>query len=82
MRRRRACFSRKPIFSPRAPSPGVAGGTPQGKRAITLDASKLKGVDDLREGDHVDLLASIPGGHAGRGPFQRRAVGNQRRGDS
>ncbi len=38
----------------------MAGGTPEGKRAITLDASKLKGASDLKEGDHVDLLASIP----------------------
>jgi hypothetical protein len=36
------------------------GGTPQGKRAITLDAGKLKGVHELKEGDHVDLLASVP----------------------
>ena len=30
------------------------------KRAITLDAGKLKGVHDLKEGDHLDLLASVP----------------------
>ncbi len=39
---------------------GVAGGIPHGKRAYTLDASKLKGIHDLGEGDHLDLLASIP----------------------
>ena len=70
-------------FLPEGTHPGVAGGTPEGKRAITLDASKLKGVvHDLKEGDHVVLLASIPRGHAGRGPFQRRAIGNERGGDS
>ena len=31
-------------LSARGTHPGVAGGTPQGKRAITLDAGKLKGV--------------------------------------
>ena len=46
-------------FLPEGTRPGVVGGTPQGKRAITLDASKLKGVYDLKEGDHVDLLASV-----------------------
>jgi hypothetical protein len=47
-------------FLPEGTRPGVTGGTPEGKRAITLDASKLKGAHDLRGGDHVDLLASIP----------------------
>ena len=46
-------------FLPPGTRPGVVGGTPQGKRAITLDASKLKGAHDLSEGDHVDLLASV-----------------------
>ncbi len=40
--------------------PGVAGGTPLGKRSLTLDAGKLKGVFGLQEGDHLDLLADIP----------------------
>ena len=69
-------------FLPVGTRPGVVGGTPEGKRAITLDASKLKGVYDLKEGDHVDLLASISRGHAGCGPFQFRAVGDQHCGDS
>ena len=47
-------------FLPKGTHPGVAGGTPPGKLAITLDASKLRGVHDLKEGDHVDLLASTP----------------------
>ena len=59
-------------FLPAGTRPGVAGGTPQGKRAITLDAGKLKGVHELKDGDHVDLLASVavdmPGvGHSGSG---------------
>ncbi len=48
-------------FLPEGTRPGVVGGTPQGKRALTLDAAKLKGcVFELKEGDHVDLLASVP----------------------
>ena len=45
---------------PQGTHSGVAGGIPPGKRAYTLDASKLKGIHDLGEGDHLDLLASIP----------------------
>ena len=59
-------------FLPEGTSPGPAGGTPLGKRAITLDATKLKGVHELKEGDVVDLLASVavdmPGaGHSNSG---------------
>jgi hypothetical protein len=44
---------------PKGTHPGVAGGTPPGKLAITFDASKLKGVVyDLKAGDHVVLQAS------------------------
>jgi hypothetical protein len=53
------CF-REVDFLPPGSSPGVAGGTPSGKRAYCLNATELKGVvHDLRAGDHVDLLASI-----------------------
>ena len=63
------CFT-EDDFLPAGTRPGVVGGTPAGKRAITLDAGKLKGVHDLKEGDHLDLLASVsvdmPGaGHSG-----------------
>ena len=67
-------------FLPDGTSPGVAGGTPAGKLAITLDASKLKGVVyDLKEGDHVVLQASIavdmPGaGHSSGGRFGTNVV--------
>ena len=62
-------------FLPPGSSPGVAGGTPEGKEAFTLDASRLKGiVYDLRAGDHVVLQAStavdMPGaGHSNGGRF-------------
>ena len=66
-------------FLPAGTRPGVVGGTPQGKRAITLDASKLKGAHDLSEGDHLDLLASVsvdmPGaGHSGSGRLGNNVV--------
>ena len=54
-----AYFFSESDFLPVGTHPGVAGGTPLGKRAITLDAGKLKGVHELKEGDHVDLLASV-----------------------
>ncbi len=47
-------------FLPPGTRPGIAGGTPEGKCAYTLEASKLKGADELQAGDHVDLLVSIP----------------------
>lgn len=48
-------------FLPLGTRPGVVGGTPSGKRAYTLEVKTLKGsVHDLREGDRVDLLASVP----------------------
>jgi Flp pilus assembly protein CpaB len=46
-------------FLPEGTRPGIVAGIPSGKRAITLDASNLQGVFDLKEGDHVDLLASV-----------------------
>ena len=58
--KRAGLFFSEADFLPPGTRPGVVGGTPEGKRAITLDAAKLKGVQELREGDHVDLLASIP----------------------
>lgn len=48
-------------FLPEGSSPGVAGGTPAGKQAITLDVSKLRGsLHDLKAGDHVNVMATIP----------------------
>ncbi|MGO8746619.1 MAG: hypothetical protein ACLQNE_11580 [Thermoguttaceae bacterium] len=54
-------FFKESDFLPAGTHPGVVGGTPHGKRAFTLEADKLKGcVHELKEGDHVDLLVSIP----------------------
>jgi hypothetical protein len=53
-------FTEKDFF-PVGTKPGITAGIPLGKRAITLDAGKLKGcVHDLKEGDHFDLIASVP----------------------
>ena len=45
-------------FLPAGTPPGLAGGIPPGKRALTLDAGKVAGARALRLGDHFDLMAS------------------------
>jgi len=47
-------------FLPNGTRDGVVGGIPPGKRAMTLDASKIGGIHALQAGDHLDLLASAP----------------------
>ena len=47
-------------FFPQGTPEGIAGATPAGMRAITLDATKLTGVHALNAGDQIDLLASFP----------------------
>ncbi|QDV45842.1 hypothetical protein Enr13x_57450 [Stieleria neptunia] len=49
-------------FFPKGTPEGLAGATPQGMRAITLDATRLTGVHSLGAGDLIDLLASVPVG--------------------
>ena len=63
-------------FLPRGTRPGIAAGIPRGKRAITLDASKIRGAHDVREGDQVDLLASIPVDMPGANHSGGRSGGN------
>ena len=66
--RRRVTAKEKPAgfifteddFLPKGTLPGVAAGVPSNKRAMTLEASKLKGIDLLQTGDHLDLLAAVP----------------------
>jgi hypothetical protein len=57
-------------FFPQGTPEGLAGATPQGMRAITLDATRLTGVHSLGAGDLIDLLASIP---MGEGPMSQPA---------
>ena len=45
-------------FLPEGTRSGVVGGIPPGKRAMTLDASRIGGIHALQAGDHLDLLAS------------------------
>lgn len=52
-------FSESTFFPTGTPE-GLAGATPQGMRAITLDATRLTGVHSLNAGDQIDLLASVP----------------------
>jgi Flp pilus assembly protein CpaB len=47
-------------FLPKGTLPGVVAGIPPGMRALTLEAGKLKGIDTLQVGDHLDLLAALP----------------------
>jgi Flp pilus assembly protein CpaB len=56
----RGQFFSEDDFLPRGTAPGLAGGIPPGKRALTLDASKVIGARALRLGDHFDLMASTP----------------------
>lgn len=53
------------IFFPLGTPTGIAGATPPGMRAITLDASRLTGVHALNAGDRIDLMASVPAGELG-----------------
>lgn len=47
-------------FLPKGTLPGVVAGVPENMRALTLEADKLKGIDTLQVGDHLDLLAAVP----------------------
>jgi Flp pilus assembly protein CpaB len=47
-------------FLPKGTLPGLVAGIPPGKRALTLDAVKLRGIDLLQTGDRFDLLAAVP----------------------
>lgn len=51
---------REETFFPQGTPEGIAGATPPGMRAITLDATKLTGVHALNAGDRIDLMASVP----------------------
>ena len=50
---------REAIFFPQGTPEGIAGATPPGMRAITLDATKLTGVHSLNAGDQIDLIANV-----------------------
>lgn len=52
-------------FFPQGTPEGIAGATPPGMRAVTLDATKLTGVHALNAGDTIDLMANVPVGEVG-----------------
>jgi Flp pilus assembly protein CpaB len=47
-------------FLPEGTRPGLTGGTPAGKRALTLSIEQVNGAFGLRTGDHIDLMATAP----------------------
>lgn len=47
-------------FEPKGSRDGIVAGIPSGKRSLRLDASKLEGMFGLKEGDHIDLVATVP----------------------
>ena len=46
-------------FLPPGTKPGMAAGVPSGKRSYVLDARQVDGVNDLKIGDHIDVLAAV-----------------------
>lgn len=47
-------------FLPRGTRPGLAAGVPPGKRALTIPAEKVTGLELLRQGDRFDLVVALP----------------------
>jgi hypothetical protein len=47
-------------FMPPGTPPGLAGATPPGMVGIPVEADKIKGIHPLKQGDHFDLVASLP----------------------
>lgn len=47
-------------FYPEGTREGIAAGIPPGKKAITVQTSKIRGLDLLRQGDSFDLFVSLP----------------------
>ena len=64
-------FFQESDFLPAGTSAGVSAGVPLGKRAYTFNAGSLDGcVYQVKQGDHVDLMVSVPvdmpgAGHSG-----------------
>lgn len=69
---------RETAFFPRGTPEGIAGATPPGMRAITLDANKLQGIHSLQAGNRLDLLASFPTGQTGKSNTTPGLLTNQR----
>ena len=52
---------RETSFFPKGTPEGIAGATPPGMRGIVIPTENLTGVYMLKAGDHVDLIANVPG---------------------
>jgi Flp pilus assembly protein CpaB len=46
-------------FLPKGTQAGLVAGIPAGKRALTLEAEKIKGVAGVKAGDHVDIIGTL-----------------------
>lgn len=55
-------------FFPDGTPEGIAGATPPGMKAVTLDATMLTGIHSLNSGDRLDLIASAPVSGPAPGP--------------
>ncbi len=64
-------------FLPKGTRPGMVGGIPPGKRAMTLDASQVRGLKELQIGDRFDLLSSDPVDMQGMQPQVRWNSGSR-----
>ena len=51
---------KKSDFLPVGSSTGIAGGVPAGKQGFFLEVDEIPGLRFLKQGDHFDLLASLP----------------------
>jgi hypothetical protein len=47
-------------FYPKGTAPGETAGVPPGKRGLTLDPDKLRGIRSLQAGDRIDILGAVP----------------------
>jgi len=50
-------------FLEKGTRPGLAAGIPEGKFALTVPATDVAGLEQLRSGDRFDLLAALPERH-------------------
>ena len=47
-------------FYPRGTHAGITAGIPPGKRSFVFEAERVRGISDLRPGDHFDIVGSLP----------------------
>jgi Flp pilus assembly protein CpaB len=57
-------------FLPPGTRPGLVAGIPPGKRSMTLEVNKMKGIQSLKMGDRFDLVATLPVDEKGASRFE------------